>query len=120
MSTVKSAKPIARTKAAKNLAKAVAAEPLPQPEPIVEEPAETTEETEEQVEEDEEIVINKGRKKKYANEEERKIARRIQQREYRIRKAKELEKLRKLYYKDQKAGKIQEVVEETNAITTEE
>ena len=117
MSTVKSAKPIAHTKAAKNLAKAVSAEPLPQPNPIVEEPVETTEE---QVEEDEEIIINKGRKKKYANEEERKIARRIQQREYRIRKAKELEKLRKLYYKDQKTAKTKEVVEETDDNTNEE
>lgn len=57
--------------------------------------------------------MNKGRKKKYASDEERKVARRIQQREYRVRKAQELAKLRKLYNKDQKAHKQQEeVVEE--------
>ena len=39
---------------------------------------------------------NRGRKSKYINDEERKAARRQQQKEYRLRKKQELEKLREM------------------------
>lgn len=70
-----------------------------------------------EVEEEEEIELEqsismKGRKKKYATEEERKLARRIQQREYRIRKANELATLKKYYQKTQRELKKQQKVKE--------
>ena len=74
---------------------------------------------------DQEVVdekgISKGRKKKYASDEERKVARRIQQREYRVRKAQELAKLRTLYNKDQRAkkDKTPEIVEEPEPVIEE-
>ncbi len=69
-------------------------------------------------EEDNKIV--KGRKRKYNSDEERKIARRLQQREYRQRKAKELETLRKLYNKQQKEEKKQQKVVEKEKIEEED
>ena len=97
MSTTKTTKPVVRKQVA---------------EEKVEEPVEET---------NEEKTVIKGRKKKYVSDEERKIARRIQQREYRIRKAQELEKLRKLYNKDQKAKKDEEdaIVEEQEPVVEE-
>lgn len=69
------------------------------------------EEEEEEIELEQSISM-KGRKKKYATEEERKLARRIQQREYRIRKANELATLKKYYQKTQRELKKQQKVKE--------
>ena len=75
-------------------------------------------------EENAEIIIpTKGRKKKYATEEERKIARRLQQREYRLRKAAELKELQKFYAKTQKEQRakhrLQKIEEKTKKDDTE-
>lgn len=81
------------------------------------EPVKVEEQPVKEVEEEEEIELEqsismKGRKKKYATEEERKLARRIQQREYRIRKANELATLKKYYQKTQRELKKQQKVKE--------
>lgn len=75
-------------------------------------------------EENAEIIIpTKGRKKKYATEEERKIARRIQQRDYRLRKAAELKELQKFYAKSQKEQRakhrLQKIEEKAKSDDTE-
>ena len=58
----------------------------------------------------------RGRKCKYANDEERKEARRKQQREYRLRKKQELESLRKYaeehLFNDNSEGKLYKVMAE--------
>lgn len=88
----------------------VVEEPKVEEQPVKEQPP-VKEEEEEEIELEQSISM-KGRKKKYATEEERKLARRIQQREYRIRKANELATLKKYYQKTQRELKKQQKVKE--------